>query len=381
MPPTVVPRALAGALTVALLAGCSALGGIRRPAPTAAPATTSSRVAPRPVVSPPLPDGFGELSAEVPVPPGYVQNTVQFVDRKRGYALFTKCGVPLRSGTHDDCRAALVTTTDGGVHWREVEHPEPVADSHRLLVGAEGTIALLAEPVAWYVSRDAGRTFARTPAVDGTPPAVHALTSAYEICCDPLPLLRRWVDGKPQTLDPGLSGRLSSVVERTVRRSVWVSDIDDGTPHTAFSVNEGRTWTPIAVDGVTDALLRSQLRTSPGGDDLWLLGWTADRSRLAAVWWLDDRTWRRIRFGRDTAYLAALAVGGNRLILTGPGGAIQLGPDQAERVADWPAGGVLRSLRGGGVQVDDVADGSTWLGAGDPATPAWTRIRLRPVGP
>ena len=98
---------------------------------------------------------------EVPVPRDYSLHTAEFVDQRRGYALFTHCGLSGPGGT-TSCEARLLATVDGGVSWRQLTHPHPVAVNHQLYA-TDTRIALLADPYGWWVSPDVGATFTHVP--------------------------------------------------------------------------------------------------------------------------------------------------------------------------------------------------------------------------
>lgn len=355
------PRAVASGLTVLVLAGCSAFGGIRRdPPPPPAPAVSAT--------------AFEVRTAAVPAPSGYRRTTVEFSDAQHGSALYVRCSAP--TGGHNDCAAVLVVTQDGGRSWQRREHPEPLADNEQLYVGRDGTIVLLAEPGGWYVSHDYGRTFRASP-YGRVPVAYRTLEGPYDICCagDAAPVLRRFAGERPVPVAarPPIPGVLVAVGYRPTR-DLWVASLDGGRPYTAYSTDGGVSWTVAAVPEPDGGLQSLRLQTSTDQLDLWLVG-DRDRSTFPAVWWLGARGWERPAFiGTPPAYAATAAIGGGALAVTGPAGTGLLTGSGRYVVTDWPAGDGLRTLADGTLLVTDDTHGRIWLGPGGPTDRRWVEL-------
>jgi hypothetical protein len=380
MPATSVLRALAGTLSALLLGGCSLLGDVRRNGPTRTPAFSAppSTAASGPVT-------FEIRAAPVPAPADYQQQTVDFWNADQGAALFTRCAVPEQQvGNHNGCTAILLVTDDGGANWQQLEHPEPVADSQQLYLGHGKVLLLLAEPHAWYVSQDLGSTFKRFAYADGKlPPAYHTLDGPYEVCCDGEadPAVRHWVDDKPQRLaEPPLPGQLMSVHWRP-GRDLWVSSVADGTVYTGFSVDDGRTWTAVAVPGQVGGIGYARLVGSLDGADVWLVA-DRDRRDFPSIWRLGDGAWSLPipADGHPDTYLAVAALGVGLLAFGSrdTAGLVTLGGRYLP--TDWPRGW-LRTLDDGTLFATDDRTGTLWLGSGAAGQRRWIRIELQPVQP
>jgi hypothetical protein len=356
-------RAVASGLAMAALAGCAALGGIRR-SPPSPPAPTVSATA------------FEQRIAAAPVPSEYRRATVEFSDAQHGAALYVHCSAP--TGGHDECLADLVVTKDGGRSWQGAGHPEPAAENHQLYVGRDGTIVLLAEPRGWYVSRDFGRTFRAEP-YGRLPVAYRTLEGPYEICCDSdaVPMLRRFVGERPVPVAtrPPIPGVLVAVAYRPTW-DLWVASLDAGRPYTAYSKDQGRTWTAVPVSEPDGGLRSLRLQSSTDQLDLWLVG-DRDRTTFPAVWWLGARGWERPTLSDSPpTYAATAAVGGGALAVTGPAGTGLLTRGGQYVVTDWPAGDWLRTLADGTLLVTDGGRGKIWLGVGSRAEPRWVELVL-----
>jgi hypothetical protein len=356
-------RAVAGGITVVLLAGCSVLGGVRRSPPSPPEPTMSATVVERRV-------------ADTPVSRYYSLMTVEFSDAQHGAALYARCSAP--TGSHDECLAGLVVTTDGGRSWQGVEHPAPAAENQQLYMGRDGTIVLLAEPRGWYVSEDYGRTFRAEP-YGRFPVAYRTLEGSYEICCDgdAVPVLRRFVGERPVPVatPPPLPGALVAVAYRP-SWDLWAASLDDGRPYTAYSRDGGRTWTVAPVPYPDDRLRFLRLQASSDQLDLWLVG-DRDRVTFPAVWALGARGWERpAPSGAPPTYAATAAVGGGVLAVTGAAGTGLLTRSGRFVATDWPAGIWLRTLSDGTIQVTDD-NGRVWLGTGSGLQRHWVELVLR----
>ncbi|GAA0808673.1 hypothetical protein [Spirilliplanes yamanashiensis] len=372
-------RTAACAAVTALLTGCSVLGDVRRePAPPtprpaaegATPGSTSNAwVVER------RPGSVDVRRGGVRVPADFAQQTVEFADAARGAALFTRCRPA-------GCAARLLVTADGGRTWQERDHPLPQADNQQLHVGAGGAVLLLAEPVAWFLSGDAGRTFRRIPYDPAGPPVEYRrLLGEYQVCCDgdERPRIVRYPGGggaQPVPAAPPLPGRVGAVAARPGAAELWAAALDAGSPGAAVSRDQGRTWTGTALPGAAGGLVRLRLLVSANGADVWLLGEREDRTRFPTVWRWEGAGWRQLLAnGHPDGYLSAVAIGDGLLAVTGPGGGGLAG--ERWTPTDWPANGWIRLLPDGTLEVADSRDGSVWLGAGDGVDRRWAQLVLR----
>jgi hypothetical protein len=158
------------------------------------------------------------------------------------------------------------------------------------------TVVLLAEPFGWYVSTDAGASFALRPS-EPAPSELDALGGgAYRLDCEAGCVLTKHGGTVTQ---PGLPGELGAVTEVSPQTGspaepgaadtaavVWTASLDSGsesgdvagrgnTVRTAVSRDQGRTWRridPPAHPAGTSA--RVSLTSSPDGRDVWLIGYS-----------------------------------------------------------------------------------------------------------
>jgi hypothetical protein len=359
-------RGLAGMCAVLALSGCSVVGGIRRdpPPPPPQPVPAASVLAAEPAPRP-----FRLRSAVAPVPAGYRQATVEFANLSDGAALFTRC----RGDA--DCAAVLLVTADGGTSWQVRKHPQPLADSQQLYVGVDGTIVLLSEPYAYFVSTDHGVTFTKYPYGTVPPVPYRALAGPYEICCDAdaVPTLRR-VNGDRETpvpVPPPIPGRLAAVATGP-GTPLWVASVDADRAATAFSA-DGRSWTEAGVPVASV----SSVQLLRAGGDLWLVG-AVDRQSFPALWRLVAGAWRRVDVRNAPAtYQSAAALGGGLLAVSGTAGTGVVSATGLYVPTDWPARGFLRPLGDGGLELRDDVTGTFWLGQGSGARWNWTELDLR----
>lgn len=344
---TALPRALAAAALVLALTGCSGTDVVRR--------------------GPPPEPAFESRSRTVRVPADFRTQAVSFRDARVGAALFTRCSLAKRrAGERNDCTALLFVTEDGGDSWVPRDHPAPVAEGHRLTLGAGGRLALLAEPGRWYLSDDGGRTF--------RPSAADPLPAEYEICCAGEPEREVLRSGRPLPSAPALSQPLTSVLARP-GRELWVA----AAAGTAVSRDGGRSWTSVAVPGRRADVTGLTLSASAGNEDLWLLGGTVAPRAYPQVWRLDGGAWRPVEAaGHPPLSISAAPAGDGMLAVSTPSGIGLVTPGQRWRPTDWPARGLLRTLPDGTLLAHDELTGAWWLGTGGAARRAWIRLELRP---
>ena len=254
---------LLGATLTLALAGCQPGAN---PAPSPAPRAGDAVGAPTSIVS-------EVRRSKLAVPKGMALLTMEFADASHGYAAFVS-EYPV-SGTGDDARYAssLFATVDGGRTWKQLADPRRPSRSPQLYTVDARTIVLLADPYAWYVSRDGGATFSQRPD-DPAPPELDSLQSPYRLDCADGCVIKRY-DGHSSTLlaQPTLPGDLGAVIQ--AGDSLWAASLDaSGTPFTATSRDGGKSWQRRDVpahDGGRPT--RVNLQVSPDGGDVWLVGY------------------------------------------------------------------------------------------------------------
>ncbi|MGX7677079.1 hypothetical protein [Plantactinospora sp. DSM 117369] len=360
------------ALAVALVAGCTAgpIGEIRRTAPP-----PSRPVDPGPPVEPRHP--------RLAVPPGAVLHQLEFVDAARGYALFvddgTGTGTPTPGPPGPNSTNLLFGTADGGRSWQRLRHPHP-AGLHQLYTG-NGRLVLWVEPVDWYVSVDAGRTF-RHYRGEQPPAAYQPTQGSYQVCCDgdDPPRVVRWIgeerrDVPTQPRLPGISGVADS------GDRLLASGLADGRPYASVSPDGGRSWRTTALPEV-DGDLGAVLPVLAADGDAWLVGYHAeDRTRF-------PRLWRRVGAevpsrwvavdpsGRPDRFTSVVPLGDGRLVVSSPQGTGLVADGRYVDLA-WPVGEhYLRMLDDGTLFAAHPPGGGAWLGLGSGTERRWVEVRL-----
>jgi hypothetical protein len=224
--------ACAGVVVLALLGGCSAIGPIRHEAPPRAVAPTVEAPPPRAGsgvwVVQQRPGQVESRVATVAAPADFARSTIEFTDAKHGAALYTHCvGAASTPSQPPSCEARLVVTADGGRSWQQRRHPQPRGADQQLYVGPDGALLLLSEPHGWYLSKDAGRTFAARPNGGAAPAFYHALFGRYQL--DESGGILQWTGetSKPVPARPPLPGTLAAVALRA-DRELWAASIDRG---------------------------------------------------------------------------------------------------------------------------------------------------------
>ena len=363
-PHRAVRRLSAAAVLVALLGGCSIVGDIRRPVPARPSPAAVAPVGPAPM----------EIRrVEVPVPRDFSLHTAEFVDQRRGYALFTHCGLGGPGGT-TSCEARLLTTVDGGLSWRLIEHPHPVAVNHQLYA-TDTRIALLADPYGWWVSPDVGATFTHVPGGADVPPAYRSIFGRYQVDGyrrDARLVLVVGATVTPLPAQPPVP-RLVAVAEDL--NQLYAAGLDDGRPYAAVSRDDGRTWRATTVPAPPEPLVNLRLLVSVGQNaDAWLVGDT-NRTRFPTIWRYDGDSWQRAAAtGHPDRYFSVAAAGEGVLLFSGPSGAGVVA-DGEYRVSDWPvAHADLRRLADGTL-VGRVGD-DIYLGIGNGLQRRWISVVL-----
>jgi hypothetical protein len=382
--PAAVGRAFLCVALATLLAGCSLVADIRREPPQPSAPVDGHAPPTRPPSNEWLverrPDVVDVRVPRVAIPADFDRQTVEFSDARHGAALFTRCGVSgPRTDRRESCTARLLTTDDGGRTWRERKHPRPVADNQRMYLG-EAALLLLAEPYAWYLSRDGGQDFRSLPyRREARPPEYHVLFGRFQVCCDGDSPARvvEWTNAgaRPVPTAPPLPGVLAAARERA-DRDLWAASIDDGRAYTAVSTDGGRGWRRTEIPGAEGGLERLSLMMSADRADVWLLGFRKDQARFPAVWRFDPGGWRQMAaIGHPEAFTSAAPIGGGLLAMSGPLATGLVG--ERYTATDWPSGGWIHLLGDGTLSITDERDGSVWLGDGEGTDRRWAQVQLQ----
>ena len=250
-------RALTLALT--LLVAAAACGPDGKPTPAAAPPSVA------------------EVAVDVGLPDGFTPLSVEFGDARQGTALFTRCG--------ELCEARLFHTADGGRTWQPRRHPRPEAKNHQLYAGAGAVVVLLAEPHAWYVSRDGGASWQARPydAAGATPVEYQSAYGRYYLDCpqdDGRCAIRDWTAGPDwrREVPPELSAARLLTNGRDGR--TWLSGVEGGRIVVAVG-RDGGGFTPIAVpEQPGRTVWNARVMISADGRDVWLV---ADQEPLGGA--------------------------------------------------------------------------------------------------
>jgi hypothetical protein len=313
---------------------------------------------------------------EVPVPRDYSLHTMEFVDQHRGYALFTHCGLGGPGGT-TSCEARLLATVDGGLSWRLLDHPHPVAVNHQLYA-TDTRIALLADPHGWWVSPDVGATFTHMPGGADVPPAYRSIFGRYQVegyRRDARLVLVVGAVVAPLRAQPPVP-RLSAVAEDPNR--LYAAGLDAGRPSAAVSGDDGRTWRATPVPVPAEPLVNVRLLVSVGHNaDAWLVGDT-NRTRFPTIWQYDGAGWEAVAAtGHPDRYFSVAAAGEGVLLFTGPSGAGVVA-DGEYRVSDWPVAHADMRRLADGTLVGRVGD-DIYLGIGNGLQRRWISVVLTRV--
>ncbi|MDG4822302.1 hypothetical protein O7635_10610 [Asanoa sp. WMMD1127] len=342
-----------------LLAGC-AIGDIRRPPPrppTPAPATTHA--------------GFETRAGQIPAPPSFHLQQVEFVDQALGYALFARCGSGSAApGPAETCSAAIVRTDDGGRTWHQAYNPSPAAKGFQLEADRQ-RLVLYADPAGYYVSRDLGVTY---EFVGDDVGAVRGFHGDYQVLLDGnrSQVVRVDADGKPtptraQPDVPSLRAVGSAL------HWLFAAGVDgNGRPVTAVSNDQGATWRQVPVGGSSGRIGGLAITVDRDGTYAWLIGQT-DLISWPDLWFFDGQGWRSMgATAHPDRFTSAVPLQDASLAVTTPerpglvaGGAFQW--------VDWPIGGChLRMLADGTLFC--AAGAVNWLGVGRPGDWKWIRV-------
>lgn len=304
--------------------------------------------------------------ARLTVPRGSTGPFLEFVSRKVGYALFTRCETE-----GGECLATLFGTEDGGITWHALPHPRPRSTNHQLYA-TPNELLLLAEPDFWFRSRDHGRSFTAT---DGAIAPYRLYSDFFRTDGDPR--IQRWAGDThvPIPAQPPLPN--VDLVTYGADGRLWAASLIDGTPRVALSVDQGASWreTPVAglpPEGAAQGML--QLRISADGADAWMVI-SADRFAFPRIWQFGDGGWLPIAVaGNPENHLSLAAVGDGALAVTGPSGigAVRGG---FYRALDWPLRDDWITVLPDGTIFSRADEGGTaWLGTGTGLRRSWTQV-------
>ncbi|GAA3774846.1 hypothetical protein GCM10022225_73330 [Plantactinospora mayteni] len=353
--------------------------------------------------SPPTTTGPAESAVDLDLPAGFAPLSVEFADARRGYALFVRCAAK-------PCEARLFGTEDAGRNWRQLRHPRPEAENHQLYVGAGLAVVLLAEPHAWYVSRDGATSWQSRPYdIRGEVPAeYHSASGRFYLDCPQDGtgdcLVRDWAAGPTwrRSVPPGLESIRSLTNGRDGR--VWLAGVQDGRAVTAFGQLTGG-FTRLPVPGQPGGTIgNARVVTSADGRDVWLVAdqeagssggqgggrlparakarkgtglpllWQYQAGSGAGGSWV-PRPITGITAERERPYAVAPA-GGGLLVITGPGvsGYLDRGayiPTPGTPALDW-----VGQLPDGTLVGRDDRPGVTYLSTGHGSRREWARVEV-----
>jgi hypothetical protein len=311
--------------------------------------------------------------ASAPSGAGLAVVALRFGDQDKGYGLLRRC-------EGQGCEHALVATLDGGLSWITRQVPA-TASPLELVVPAPTTVLLRDGDAGWYVSTNAGRSFARRPPSPAPPELARP---GYRVGCVDSPArpdcpTALFADGaggaRPVPSQPPLPGRLVDAEGSGPR--VWAVGVEAGRVAAAVSADSGGTWRRVDPPAARDPLPAPELAVSADGAQAWL---TAG----AAVWRFDGAAWLPVPTAGDRPALReAVALGGDALGAASPEG-FGLLVDGGTRWAR-PAPVVLArigamSLLGDGTLESVAGDGEVWLAVGEGPRRHWVHLTLWPAG-
>jgi hypothetical protein len=353
---------------------------------------TPSPAPPAPAAPAPRSTVTEERTAKLSLPEGYALQGLEFADANHGYAQFTSRTAVGTGVLGPEYASVLFATTDGGRKWSKVTDPRRPTNSPQLYTVDASTIVLLADPYGWYVSRDGGATFDARPS-SPAPAELGLHESRFRLACEFGCVIKDSQTSK-QLDDPPIPGVLSAVASAGPR--LIAAAADGKRAYTAFSTDNGRTWQRHdAPDHPGGRPERAELRVSPDGHDVWLLGYrgsaTGGTGTLAPtrrkalgvpmLWLLQGDHW--VVKGTAGAPspspepFSVAAIGGGLALVQGHGLAIvdsAWHPVEISPPAEW-----VNALPDGTVAVYAPTNATVYLGTRSATQITWARVVLTPA--
>ncbi|GIJ66145.1 WD40/YVTN/BNR-like repeat-containing protein [Virgisporangium ochraceum] len=306
-----------------------------------------------------------ERHSELTVREGLRPQVLEFANAYTGYVLFSGCS--------QECRGALFVTFDGGQSWVERTLPFERAEAARLWLVDADTIIVASQPLGWFRSSDAGRTFVRGG--DGEPAPAEYLRGPGVGCvdqqqeCTPVLLM----DGRPAPTQPPLDGGLRGV-DRAPDGTLLAVAASGTSVAAAASRDDGRSWAPLGEPVTVPAADSVRLSVSPDGRDVWLVANGTDT--LSAYRW-DEGEWREVKRGiaLPTRLGGAVALGGGVLAVACSRFSY-LHFDGHFHHSDRPMNAVSVRRLGDGTVLTSVAPWDVWLGSGSGGIRVWNRVTV-----
>jgi hypothetical protein len=314
---------------------------------------------------------------------GYDGPWIEFATRDRGYALFTSCAA-------DSCKGLLFSTVDGGRTWKPREHPQPTAKNQQMYVADADTVVLMAEPDAWYVTRDGGNQWRRSAFAGGTPPPEYPFGDGGRFYVDDSGALRDRDHPGAQRRAPQGGYWLTN----GPGNDLWLAGQLDGQPVTWRSRSGPDSFAQIPVPRQEGrSVMGARVGVSTDGDT-WLIadpeplnagrdatararGSILKATGVPLIWRLVDSSWVPVPTAsveeKPAWAYSATPAGGGLLLISGPEGLVQV-RDRVVGTVREPVLGWIGQLRDGTLIGRDTRDFAVYLSAGPAA--GWTKVVL-----
>jgi hypothetical protein len=318
----------------------------------------------------PTPPAPAVAQGHVPLPgPEFsgFQPRLEFQDAETGWAVFHNC----RGG--QSCSLALLSTADGGRHWRRVTLPAlpAFADGLELYALNRTTFSLWVRgpEQEFLLTRDGGAHFERYPQDRPPVEAVLARGGRYQMLCPNatgfgdnvcpeqqlvrigegvLPFVRPWAD------EPG---RAMNIINAPDGR-LWLTNKPPNDHHVALSTDNAKTWQVIESPSGVFTL-------SPDGREAWMVGY-------GVVWRFNGTAWDGDGWPiLPNTQLHAAALGDGVLLVANGDGMAYLKDRRPQPIPGLKAGVAVGLADGTAIVV--AFDGSgTYLGTGTGTDRQWT---------